>query len=348
MLAPTPRDADIGHRLWTRAGEMAVPLADRLRRWAPALVVVDTLTRAGAFAAELLALPWVELVPHHLDDPDPGLPPIGLGRRVPRTPWRRADDRRLVRLQQRSYARGAAQAAAVAAELGLPGVGRPVLRLVATVPALERPRACWPADAHVVGPLAVDPVLPELAPPDGDLPLVVVSDSTASGVDRSLGQVALRALTGLDVRVVVTSAQLPARRSPLVVVGRGPHRPLLADASLAVTFGGAGFTSKAVAAGVPLVVVPLQGDQREGAARLVDAGVGRTVALRRLTPRRLRWAVVRQLADADARRAAARLAVQAGRLGPGTAVALLERVLAGERPRADGPADHLGQPALGI
>jgi UDP:flavonoid glycosyltransferase YjiC (YdhE family) len=345
LLAPTEHDADIGHRLWTRAGEMAVPLAERLRRWDPVLVVVDTLTRAGAFAAELLGLPWVELVPHHLDDPDPQLPPIGLGRRPARTPWRRADDRRLVRLQQRSYALGAAQAAAVAAELGLAHVGRPVLRLIATLPALERARVSWPADAHVVGPLAIDPALPALRPPEGDLPLVVVSDSTATGVERSLGRVALRALAGLDLRVVVTSSQLPARRTPHVVVGRGPHRPLLADAAVAVTFGGAGFTSKAVAAGVPLVVVPLQGDQREGAARLVDAGVGRLLPLRRLTPRRLRWAVVRQLADGDARAAAAGLAVQAAGLGPDLAAALIERVLAGERPRASGPADHAGQPA---
>jgi UDP:flavonoid glycosyltransferase YjiC (YdhE family) len=344
LLAPTARDADIGHRLWTRAGEMAVPLAERLRRFRPALVVVDTLTRAGAFAAELLGLPWVELVPHHLDDPDPQLPPIGLGRRPARTPWRRADDRRLVRLQQRSYALGAAQAAAVAAELGLADVGRPALRLVATLPALERPRHHWPDDAHVVGPLAADPALPELAPPEGDLPLVVVNDSTATGVERSLGEVALRALAGLDLRVVVTSAWLRPRRLPQVVVGRGPHRPLLADAALAVTFGGAGFTSKAAAAGVPLVVVPLQGDQREGAARLVDAGVGRVLPLRRLVPRRLRWAVVRQLADTDARVAAAALARQAAGLGPAVAARLIDRVLAGERPRATGPADHVHEP----
>jgi UDP:flavonoid glycosyltransferase YjiC (YdhE family) len=341
LLAPTADDADIGHRLWIRAGEMAVPLAADLRRWSPAVVVVDTLTRAGAFAAELLGLPWVELVPHHLDDPDPDLPPIGLGRRPARTPVRRADDRRLVRLQLRSYQRGAAQAAAVAASLGLPDPGRPVLRLVGTLPALERPRGRWPEDAHVVGPLALDPVGALLAPPEGPDPLVLVTDSTASGVERSLGEVALRALDGLDLRVVVTSGRLPPRRSSRRVVGAGPHRPLLDQAQLAVTFGGAGFTSKAVAAGVPLVVVPLQGDQREVAARLEDAGAGRTLPLRRLTPRRLRWTVVRCLADPEPRQAARRLADQAARLGPQVAADLVAQVLLGARPTATGPTQHL-------
>jgi UDP:flavonoid glycosyltransferase YjiC (YdhE family) len=341
LLAPSPDDDDIGHRLWTRAGEMAVPLAAQLRAFAPDLVLVDTLTRAGAFAAELLGLPWLELIPHHLDDPDPAIPPVGLGRALARTPWRRADDRRIVRLQQRSYALGARQAAGVAAALGLPDVGRPALRLIGTLPALERSRSRWPADAHVVGPVAIDPELPALAPPDGDAPLVVVSDSTATGVDRSIGSVAIEALRGLDLRVVVTSGQLPPERRHDLVVGRGPHVPLLAAARLAVGFGGAGFASKAVAAGVPLVVVPLQGDQREGAARLRDVGAAHVLPLRRLNPRSLRWAVVRAVADRDARAAAASLAAEAAQLGPRVAADVVEQVLDGQRPEARGSNDHL-------
>jgi MGT family glycosyltransferase len=345
LLAPSPDDEDIGHRLWTRAGEMAVPLAVRLRAFAPDLVLIDTLTRAGAFAAELLGLPWVELIPHHLDDPDPSLPPVGLGRPLARTPWRRADDRRIVRLQQRSYALGARQAAGVATAIGLADVGRPVVRLIGTLPTLERARSRWPADAHVVGPVAIDPDLPALAPPDGDAPLVVVSDSTATGVDRSLGEVALRALRGLDLRLVVTSGRLPAERRHDVVVGPGPHVPLLAAARLAVGFGGAGFTSKAVAAGVPLVVVPLQGDQREGAARLADVGAARVLPVRRLTARRLRWAVVRALADRRALQATAALAREAAELGPRVAAEVVEQVLDGRVPVAGGPRDHLRRSA---
>lgn len=340
-LAPTAGDDDLGHRLWVRAAEMAVPLAGQLRAWHPDLVVVDTLTRCGAFAAQLLGVPWVELVPHHLDDPADDLPPVGLGRRPARFPLRRRDDRRIVRLQRQSIGRGQEQARSVAQSIGLAGVTRPLLRLIGTLPSLERPRAIWPTDAHVVGPLALDPVMPALEPPEGDLPLVVVTDSTASGVARGLGQIALRALARLDLRLVVTSGRLPARREPGVVVGRGPHGPLLSVANLAVGFGGAGFVGKALVAGVPLVVVPLQGDQREGAARLRDAGVGRVLPLRALGPTRLRWIVLRQLEDGAARGAASAIAGEARRLGPEVAAELVEQVVAGVVPVASGPADHL-------
>jgi UDP:flavonoid glycosyltransferase YjiC (YdhE family) len=341
LLAPSREDDDLSHRLWTRAGQMARPLSDLLRAWEPEVLVVDSLTRAGAFAAQLLDRPWIELVGHHLDDPAPDLPPVGSGRRPARTPWRRADDRRIYRLQRRSLALGDRQAAAVARTLDLRGAAAPVLRLVGTLPRLERPRAHWPPDAHVVGGLAVDPAIPRLEPPPGDEPLVVVTDSTASGVDRSLGALALRALAHLEVRTVVTSRLLAPRSDLRVVVGQGPHGPLLAGAAVAVGFGGAGFVTKAASAGVPMVVVPLQGDQRETAARLRDSGAGRVVSLRRLSPLSLRWAVLRLLMDPTASLAARRLAREAAVLGPGIAAALVEEVLAGRRPLASGPAHHL-------
>jgi UDP:flavonoid glycosyltransferase YjiC (YdhE family) len=341
LLGPTAEDADIGHRLWTRAAAMAVPLAAALRPWQADLVVADTLTRCGAFAAQLLDVPWVELVPHHLDDPADELPPIGLGRRPARSPLRRAADRRIVGFQRRSLALGAQQAERAAAGIGLGHVALPALRLIGTLPGLERPRLSWPPDAHVVGPLALDPALPELLPPVGESPLVVVTDSTATNVDRQLGAVAVRALARMDLRVVVTSSSMTPHRAPGVTVGRGPHAPLLAQAALAVGFGGAGFVSKALTAGVPLVVVPLQGDQREGAARLREAGAGRVLALRALRPARLRRAVVRQLADPDARSAARALAREAAVLGPDLAARLVEAAVTGHVPDAEGPRQHL-------
>jgi UDP:flavonoid glycosyltransferase YjiC (YdhE family) len=340
-LGPTAGDDDLGHRLWRRAADMAAPLAGHLRAWRPELVVSDLLTRCGAFAAQLVGVPWVELVPHHLPDPAPDLPPVGLGRRPARSAIRRADDRRIHEQQLRSLALGSAQAAEAARTLGLTEIAAPVIRLVATLPSLERPRRDWPRNAHVVGSLAVEPPLPALEPPAGDTPLVLVTDSTATGVEGSLAEAAMRGLSGLDLRLVVTSGRVPPRRQADLVVGRGPHRPLLAEAAVAVSPGGGGFVSKAAAAGVPHVVVPLMGDQREAAARLRDTGAGRTVRPTRLSPRTLRWAVVRHLADHRARQAAAMLAAEAEQLGPELAADLVEAVLAGDPPEAAGPRAHL-------
>lgn len=341
LLGPTDRDGDFGHLLWERGAAMAVPLAAALRGRNLDVLVVDLLTRGGAFAAQLLGLPWVETIPHHLPDPAADLPPVGLGRGPARHLLRRLDDRRITTQQQASVAAGDRQAAEAAREIGLDRVSSPALRLVATLPALERPRLRWPARAHVVGPLAVEPSLPALEPPDGDDPLVVVTDSTATGVPRGIGHTAIDALRHLDLRVVVTSPDLPPTRERRLVVGQGPHRPLLAQAALAVGPGGGGFVSKVAAAGVPMVVVPQAGDQREAAARLAEAGVARVLRPARATPRRLRWAVVRHLADQRPAAASRRLAEQASHLGPDLAARLVEQVMAGARPFASGPAEHL-------
>ncbi len=340
-LSPSDEDADLGYRFWGRAVEMAPRLADEMRAWQPDVVVADTLLRAGGLAAQLLDVPAIELIPHHLPDPSADLPPVGLGRRRRRTPLGRAQDRLLVRLQFRSIAVGREQGRSAAAALGLMAPTAPALRLLATLPGLERPRSRWPADAHVVGPLAVDPDLPVLQPPPGDAPLVVVTDTTAPGVHARLGRNALEGLRHLDVRIVVTSTQLPAERTGNAVVGTGPHLPLLAQAAVAVGPGGAGFLSKATASGVPMVVVPIQGDQLEAAARLRDARAGVFLRARDVGPRRLAWAVARLLADPAARRAAAGLARQAAALGPDLAADLVVRVTRGERPEATGPSTHL-------
>lgn len=316
LLAPQPGDEDLGVRLHVRPVGMARALLPDVARLAPDLLLVDTLTRAGALTAAKLGVPYVEVVPHHLPDPDLGLPPVGLGRPLPRTPWRRADDRQLVRRQLASQADGDAQAAAAAAELGLPSWPVPALRLLQTLPSLERPRAVWPADAVVAGPLALDPESPPLVPPDGAAPLVVVTDSTANQLDRSLADTAVAGLRGLDLRLVITTGRRSPSRAPGLVVGVGPHAPLLATAALAVSPGGGGFVTKAAAAGVPQVVVPLAGDQREAAARLRDAHAARVVRPARCTPRALRWAVVRALADDRLAVAAQRLRAEAADLGP--------------------------------
>jgi UDP:flavonoid glycosyltransferase YjiC (YdhE family) len=334
---PDERHADLAYRLWGLAEELAPETADALCRWRPDLAVVDTVTKSGAFAAELAGVPWVELIPHLLVDPDPAVPPIGLGRRPSSNPLRRADDRRIRRHQAVSLDRGRSQRAAARDRVGLTGEGRPVARLVGTFPSLEYPRSRWPGDTHIVGPLGWDVPAPPLDPPDGDEPLVVVTDSSASTVPEGLGRRALVGLRHTGVRLAVVTRQELAPWPAGCVVGWGPHAPLFDAAAVVVTPGGAGTLGKAFTRGVPVVVAPLQGDQFEAAGRVAAVGAGRRLPPWQQSPRWLRTAVLAVVHDGRYRAAARRLQQEAVGLGADHAAALVTALARGDRPVARGP-----------
>ncbi|MTV24803.1 hypothetical protein FTX61_05135 [Nitriliruptoraceae bacterium ZYF776] len=356
---PHDEGRDLSGTLWSWAAAAARPTAALLRAAGTDVVVSDVLMAAGGLAADVAGLPWIQLVPHHLADAAVELPPMGLGRHPSRLPWVRADDRLIHRRAERSRAEGRRDREVARAHLGLPGTGRPVLRLVASLPGLEYPRRRWPADAHLVGPLAWDP--PEVGvgaadgadllswlDPDGP-PVVVATDSTGTGARGGLAAVTVEALRGLDVQLVAITA--PPRRSgaaevsggptpwPLrCVVGHVPHHRALDRAAVTVAPGGAGVVGKSLRRGVPMVLAPDFGDQIEAAARVSWAGAGRRVrSARGLPPGALRRAVVRVLADDRYAQAAGRLAAEAAALGPDRAAALVEAVLAGTTPVATGP-----------
>lgn len=334
---PDDRHADLGFRLWELGGRLAPATAEVLEDVDPDVVVVDTLTQSGAMAAELAGRPWVEVVPHHLPDLDPAIPPVGLGRRPGGGLLRRLDDRRLRGLMALSIAGGACHRDRVRRQLGLVGEGRPVVRLVASLPSLEYPRSRWPADTHLVGPLGWEPPWELLQPPMGTEPLVVVTDSSASTVPWQLGAFALDALRHSGVRLAVVSRGDLEPWPSRCVVGWGPHGPLLDEAAVAIVPGGAGVLGKAFSRGVPVVTVPIHGDQQESSARVVHAGAGRRVQWWQRSRRWLRTAVLAVLADSRYRRAAGRLADEAAALGPTRAAELVDAVATGRRPVALGP-----------
>ncbi|MCA1713415.1 MAG: glycosyltransferase [Actinobacteria bacterium] len=324
LLAPTPRDDDWGYRIWGRAAEMARPLAEVLAEHRPEALVADTLTAAGGLSAGLLGVPWAETVPHWLNLPSRALPAFGQGRAVARTPLGRIADRQSRRHQRGSLAAGAAQARAARVAVGLPPEGQPTVRLVAAVPALEPARPDWPARTFLVGALDWEPQWPTLEVAEGDEPLVLVSDSTASGLGTSLARLALDALGDLDLRGVVTTTapldDLPAGW----VAGRSRHSTLLERVACVVGPGGGGLVAKALSVGRPLVVVPLQGDQLETAGRVHHVGAGLRVRPGTRAPARLREAVQRVLTEPRFTSAAARAADGARGLGVTRAAQLIE------------------------
>jgi UDP:flavonoid glycosyltransferase YjiC (YdhE family) len=285
-LDPTAADddTDAGAKIHQRAARMAVLNVPRLRELAPDLVVSDVITACGGLAAESLGLPWVELSPSPLYRPSKFLPPVGSGL-APGVGLRgRLRDSVMRALTARSWREGLRQRSAARVEIGLPAVDPgPRRRLVATLPALEVPRPDWPEEAVVVGPLHFEPTDAVLDIPPGAGPVVVVAPSTAVTGARGLTEMALEALRPGETlpdgaRVVVSRlGGADVAVPPWAVIGLGRQDELLSHADLVICGGGHGLVSKALLAGVPLVVVPGGGDQWEIANRVVRQGSAQLV-----------------------------------------------------------------------
>jgi hypothetical protein len=122
--------------------------------------------------------------------------------------------------------------------------------------------------------------LPDWWPGD-DGPLVYVSFGSVAATFPPAAQVygvALAAAAELPVRVLLTlggnELELGDIPSNVHVESWVSEPDVLADASAAVGHGGTGTTLSALAAGCPLVVVPLFGDQPSNAVRVAVSGAG--------------------------------------------------------------------------
>src|SRR5262249_45824271 len=121
----------------------------------------------------------------------------------------------------------------------------------------------------------------------------------------------LRALAALDVRALVT---LGPALNPAEFTGPPnailepfvPHSAVLPQAAALVTQCGLGTLTKGLVCGVPLVCVPLVGDQPDNAARVVARGAGIQIA-KEASPEQIAAAIERVLTIPQYRTAARRL-----------------------------------------
>jgi len=303
----------------------------------PDALLVDINTWGAMAAAEIAGLPWATWCPYFLPIPSPDVPPFGLGLLPARGTLGRWRDRVLRPLMFGIYNRLAPELDAVRAELGAPPLGdltkamvRAPLMLYMTTEPFEYPRSDWPDSVRMVGPGIWDP---PADPPSWleelDGPLVLVTMSTEFQNDRKLVDTAFAALAAEDVGVVATTgAADPSTFAPppnARVVRFVPHRPVLERAACVVCHGGMGITQKALAAGVPVCVVPFGRDQFEVARRVEVAGAGTRLPASRLRPDRLRTAVREAMRrKAGAERLAAAFAAAGG---PRAAADELEELL---------------------
>jgi MGT family glycosyltransferase len=318
---------------------------------APADVVAGDIFLFGAMiAGEAAGLPVAALVPNPLALPGWGSPPLGPGFAPARGRPGRARDALVGGLMARLFDRGLADLNAARAAHGvaplehvLDQYGRADRLLLLTSRAFEYPVFAPPANVRIVGPRLEDPAWAGTwtAPP-GDAPLVLVGLSStymdqAAALRRiaaALGELPVRGLVTTGPAVAPEAVDAPAN---VAVVARAPHGEVLREAAAVVTHAGHGTVIKALAAGVPVVAMPMGRDQADNAARAVFHGAGLRVAPG-ARPGRIAAALRRVLGEPGFAAAAGRLAAAiADETATDGAVEELE-ALAGDRPRAAVPA----------
>ena len=182
--------------------------------------------------------------------------------------------------------------------------------------------------------------LPGWWPGREDQPLVYVTfGSVAGSFPQALPVygVALRAVAELPVRILLTVGReldldaLPEAPDNVRVERWVPQQDVLGHAVAAVVHGGSGSTLGALAAGLPLVVVPLFADQPENARRVAEVGAGLAIEPNReeveATTAPLRSAIEAVVADPSYRERAEALADELRAEPPvDEAVPLLQRL----------------------
>jgi MGT family glycosyltransferase len=191
-----------------------------------------------------------------------------------------------------------------------------------TAEPYEYPRSDWPENVRLVGPGTWGPQgEAPLWLLDERRPIVLVTASTELQADAKLIATTLDALADEPFAVVATTAAHDPAQFTSPANARVErflaHDPIIARAACVISHGGQGTTQKALAAGVPVCVVPFCRDQFEVARRVELADAGVRLTPRRLNPRRLR----RSVRDAIAKRAGAERVAGAFALAGGATAA---------------------------
>jgi UDP:flavonoid glycosyltransferase YjiC (YdhE family) len=289
------------------------------RDWKPDLVVREAMEYGGAVVAERIGIPHVSVAGNGYS----------------------AVDSPAVRYFPGNRLMVAEPMARHRAAVGLPPdpdvlMPHRYLTLCFTPPSWDGPDAPRPANAVYLRHTSTVPPgaeLPEWARQLPDRPTVYASLGTVFNKTPGVLEAIIDALRDEPVNVIVAigSDEDPGRFGPQPANVRLdtylPQPLLLQQCDVFVTHGGFNSVKESLAAGVPMVVVPITADQPYNAERCAAQGVGRVIDPADRTPERIRDAVREVLTTAPYRQNIRRVQAEMAAL-PGSAhlVDLLESV----------------------
>lgn len=298
-------------------------------------VLVEGTIPGMVIGAEASGLPFAALMSNIYARPTRGLPPFTTGWSAAEGPAGRVRDAAALAAikwatkgmtKQLNAVRALHGLAPVSEMLGMLDHANAVL--VLTSPSFDFTTPYLPANVRYVGPQLDDPgwVGEWQGGDDGSRPLVLVGlSSVHQGQTETLGKIAA-ALGRLPVRGLVTTGRAVAPEAvsapPNVqVVRAAPHSLVLRRAAAVVTHAGHGTVLRALAAGVPLVCLPMGRDQKDNTVRLLRLGAGVRVS-RSASPEQIAAAVRLVLQDrryADAAKRFAAVLAEEARTRPSAA-----------------------------
>ena len=272
------------------AADYAADTLAAIEEFEPDVLTPDYMLFGTMIAAERAGVPVAAIVPNIWMLPTKGGPAIGPGFAPATSIFGRMRDAAMVGLANRIFDAGLPALNAARAGFGLDPldsfydqVHSSERILVLTSPTFDFASGVVPPNAEYVGPILDDPGWAEPWsspwPDDDDRPLVLVGFSSTFQDQGPLLRRVVEALEELPVRAIVTLGQMldptEVESAPnVVVVESAPHGPILEQCAVAITHCGHGTTLKALAAGVPLVCIPMGRDQDDTAARVVHQGAG--------------------------------------------------------------------------
>lgn len=177
---------------------------------------------------------------------------------------------------------------------------------------LDYPRKCLPPNFHYGGPWRAASS-PAVDVPIDARPLVFCSLGTLQGSRRALFATMAEACAAIGARAVIAhggglrAEEVAALPGDPLVRAFWPQDAILRHCAAAVLHGGFNTVLDALAAGVPIVALPIAFEQPGTAARLAWAGAGVMLSPKRLSARRLSVQVQRVMTEPHFRLAALRL-----------------------------------------
>ena len=292
-------------RCWlSRAPHEIADLRHSVDKCNPDLLIVDVNSWGAGAYAESQGQPWIMFMPYCLPVSSSDTPAFGPGFAPPGNFMHRLRDRVVDGMVQKAVKSMIDELNTMRSELNVSSVGKyeelfykPDLLLYLTAEPFDYPRKHWPENILPIGPGLWAPPgeTPEWIK-DLPSPKILVSVSTEMQDDGAIIETALSALSEQQGSIIVTTSALdPDRfktsRDNVYITKFLPHAQVIPQMDLIVTHGGMGTTQRALAAGVPVCVVPWGRDQNETARRVEISVCGTMLPKNKLNEKRLREAV---------------------------------------------------------